>query len=198
MEADLRSLNEQLQELATVDSLTQVANRHQMELHLQQEWERCRRAQVPLTLVLLDIDHFKRYNDHYGHPRGDACLRQVADILQSHVNRPGDQVSRYGGEEFLIVLPHTEQSGATHLVRTIRQSLAQAQIPHIASPTNTIVTVSMGVAVFTDLANFGSPTKAIAATDELLYQAKQTRDTYCLRVLYNRHFAGDPEERGAS
>lgn len=183
LEADLRSLNAQLQELATVDCLTQVANRRQMELHLQQEWERCQRVRTPLTLVLLDIDHFKRYNDHYGHPQGDACLRQVAGILQNHVNRPGDLVSRYGGEEFLIVLPQTEQQGAAHLVRTIRQSLAQAQIPHVASPTHKIVTVSMGVAVIMDVANFGSPIEAISATDELLYHAKQTRDTYCLRVI---------------
>lgn len=183
MEADLRRLNERLQELATVDSLTQVANRRQMNLHLQQEWERCQRAKQPITLILLDIDYFKRYNDHYGHPQGDACLRQVADILRSCVNRPGDLVSRYGGEEFLIVLPETGQPGATHLMEQIRQALVQAQIPHGASLTDEKITMSAGIAVITDIADFANPAAAIAEADKLLYQAKQTRNTYCLRVI---------------
>lgn len=184
MEADLRSLNEHLKALATIDSLTQVANRRQMELHLQQEWERCQRAKQPLTLVLLDIDHFKLYNDQYGHPQGDICLKQVADILQSHAKRPGDLVSRYGGEEFLLVLPQTGQQGAIHLVENIQQSLAQTQIPHAASSTDKLLTVSMGVVVIMDVANFDSPTVAISETDKLLYQAKRTRNTYCLQVIY--------------
>jgi diguanylate cyclase (GGDEF)-like protein/PAS domain S-box-containing protein len=183
MEADLRSLNKHLETLATVDSLTQVANRRQMAFHLDQEWDRCQRSQQPLTLVLVDIDHFKRYNDQYGHPQGDACLKQVADILQSHVNRPGDLVSRYGGEEFLLVLPQTEQAGALYLVEMIQQSLAQAQIPHADSLTDRIVTISMGVLVIMDVANFESPAAAIAIADKLLYQAKQTRNTYLLQVL---------------
>lgn len=183
MEEELRSLNERLQELATIDSLTQVANRRQMELHLQQEWGRCHREQAPMTLMLLDIDYFKLYNDKYGHPQGDACLKQVADILRTHVNRPGDLVSRYGGEEFLIVLPQTDQCGASHLVEKIRQFLAQAQIPHVASLTDENVTISIGVAVIRDVANFSSPAAAIAETDQLLYQAKQTRNTYCLQVI---------------
>jgi diguanylate cyclase (GGDEF)-like protein/PAS domain S-box-containing protein len=183
MEADLRRLNERLQELATVDSLTQVANRRQMKLHLPQEWERCQRAKKPITLILLDIDYFKRYNDHYGHPQGDDCLRQVADILQSCVNRPGDLVSRYGGEEFLIVLSETGQPGATHLIEKIRQALAQAQISHGASLIDEKITMSAGVVVITDVADFANPTAAIAEVDRLLYQAKQSRDTYCLRVI---------------
>jgi diguanylate cyclase (GGDEF)-like protein len=183
MEEELQSLNERLQKLAAIDSLTQVANRRQMELHLQQEWRRCQREPAPMTLMLLDIDHFKLYNDQYGHPQGDACLKQVADILKSYVNRPGDLVSRYGGEEFLIVLPQTDQGGGTHLVEKIRQSLAQAHIPHAASLTDKIVTISVGVSVIMDVANFSSPAAAIAATDQMLYQAKQTRNTYCLRVI---------------
>jgi diguanylate cyclase (GGDEF)-like protein len=119
----------------------------------------------------------------FGTPQGDACLQQVAKILQRHINRPGDLVSRYGGEEFLLILPQTNRPGAIHLVETIRQSLAQARLPHTASLTVQHVTVSMGVAVIMDVASFGSPTAAIVTTDKLLYQAKQTRNTYCLRVI---------------
>lgn len=183
MEEELQSLNERLQTLASVDSLTQVANRHHMELHLQQEWEQCYRVQAPISLVLLDIDHFKLYNDQYGHPQGDACLKQVADILKRHVNRPGDLVSRYGGEEFLLILPQTDPPGATYLVEKIRHSLTQAQIPHTRSPTAEYITISMGVVVIINVANVTSPVAAIVETDKLLYKAKQTRNTYCFQVI---------------
>lgn len=110
--AQLEVANARLEELAHVDGLTQVANRRRFEAHLQQEWRRLRREQAPLSLILCDIDHFKRYNDTYGHPAGDICLQQVAQGLAQAIRRPADLVARYGGEEFVLVLPATDRRGA--------------------------------------------------------------------------------------
>lgn len=107
-----KRLNGQLRELAVTDGLTGLANRRQLQDTLEREWQRLQRESRPLALVLLDVDHFNAYNDHYGHPQGDTCLRRVADTLRACINRPGDLVGRYGGEEFLIILPGTDEAGA--------------------------------------------------------------------------------------
>ncbi len=176
----LQGMNRQLEHLATHDGLTQVANRRSFDTYLQQEWARLGRDEAPLGLILCDIDHFKLYNDTYGHPAGDACLQQVAQVLEQAIKRPADLVARYGGEEFAIVLPGTDAAGVITIARDIQQALAEQAIFHGASPLGRNITLSLGLA--TTLPTPGrSPQTLIDAADAALYSAKhQGRDRYCL------------------
>jgi diguanylate cyclase (GGDEF)-like protein len=188
--SDLQQLNHQLQvanvelsKLATIDDLTQVFNRRHLNHYLSQEWTRLKRYRRPLSLILCDVDHFKLYNDQYGHAAGDRCLFKVAQTLWKVANRAPDLVARYGGEEFAIVLPETGIDGAEHLAREILHSIYQLQIPHLASPTLDHITISMGVIVA-----FPSPNMTVndilEAVDHLLYQAKEKgRNTYTIDVI---------------
>jgi diguanylate cyclase (GGDEF)-like protein len=132
--------------------------------------------------MMVDIDHFKAYNDHYGHLAGDDCLKQVAKVLSDCAHRASDLVARYGGEEFIILLPNTEASGALTLAELMQTEIAALNIPHGASPTQPYVTFSIGIAAITPPTHL-SPDAAIAAADHALYQAKQTRDTICTHRL---------------
>jgi two-component system sensor histidine kinase ChiS len=178
VEQNLQLANQELQRLATIDELTQVANRRYFDQQLQQEWQRLKREQHPLSLILFDVDYFKRYNDCYGHQAGDMCLMQVAQTAQAMVNRPADLVARYGGEEFAVVLPKTDQHGAITIAECIRQAVRALAIPHTQSAVAEIVTISLGVAtVIPTSANFH--TTLIALADQALYAAKQQgRDRY--------------------
>ncbi len=168
----LEKANQELEALAVIDSLTGIANRRKFDEYLASEWLRLSREQAPLSLILGDIDHFKLYNDTYGHQRGDLCLRQVAQAIQQAVKRPADLTARYGGEELAIVLPRTNQEGAASLAQQIRLHIQALQIPHIASPVDLYVTLSLGVASF--IPNHDtSPQDLIAIADQNLYQAKK-------------------------
>jgi two-component system cell cycle response regulator len=182
-EHELQVLNTQLEKLATHDSLTQIANRRKMETVLHQEWRRCQRHHHPMTLILLDIDHFKPYNDNYGHPQGDECLRQVAQVLQACAKRPGDLVARYGGEEFLLILPNTDQTGAMTVAQQIQSSITELGIPHSYSPVGNTVTVSLGIAVVDPVTHDATCDSAISLADQSLYEAKKTRNAFHLATL---------------
>ncbi|MBW4463631.1 MAG: PAS domain S-box protein [Nodosilinea sp. WJT8-NPBG4] len=176
----VQTVNRQLEHLATHDSLTEVANRRSFDTHLDQEWARLEREQAPLSLILCDIDHFKRYNDTYGHPAGDVCLQQVAQTLGQVAQRPADLVARYGGEEFAIVLPNTDQVGAEAIARAIQQALANLALYHGASPLGQRITLSLGIASVIPTAGQKAQT-LIDQADAALYSAKQQgRDRYCL------------------
>jgi diguanylate cyclase (GGDEF)-like protein/PAS domain S-box-containing protein len=162
---------------ATVDSLTQVSNRYQLDTVLEREWRRCQRNQDPITLLMVDIDHFKAYNDCYGHLQGDQCLQQVAQILQSCINRPGDLVARYGGEEFTLVLPQTDSSGAARIAEQIQQAIEDTNIPHKRSGVSDRITVSIGIVVVSKVADI-PPENALRLADKALYEAKQHRNCY--------------------
>lgn len=164
--------NQELQRIARTDSLTQLANRRWFNEYLEQEWNRMLRAQLPLALILLDIDSFKLYNDTYGHPAGDQCLLEVARVLTSVARRPTDLVARYGGEEFAIILPNTLISGAIQVATGIQSALQQLQIPHPNSQVKPYVTVSLGI-VCTVPQPQASLTQLIDHGDRVLYQAKQ-------------------------
>ena len=142
----LERANEQLLRLSTTDGLTGIANRRLFDQSLQTEWQRCARNHSPLSLLMIDIDHFKLYNDKYGHQTGDECLRQVARILVMCAKRSGELVARYGGEEFAILLPATDAADAMVIARRCLQELASARIPHADSPVSPWLTVSIGVA----------------------------------------------------
>lgn len=174
---ELIQLNQELERLAHSDGLTQVANRRYFEVYLQQEWQRLAREKKPLSLILCDVDYFKRYNDTYGHQAGDRCLQQVARVLSQIVQRPADLVARYGGEEFAIILSNTNANGATHVTGKIMATLQQMQIPHDASDKKQ-VTLSMGIATTMPSAK-ETPHSLITAADRALYAAKsQGRDCY--------------------
>jgi len=172
----LQAANEELQRLASLDGLTQIANRRRFDQYLDAEWQRLKREQVPLSLIFLDVDFFKLYNDTYGHLAGDDCLRQLASAFKSIVKRPADLVARYGGEEFAVILPNTEIQGAVYMAQTIRQAVRNLAIPHAQSSVCDRVTVSLGVASIVPNSEI-SPQDLINAADKALYLAKrQGRD----------------------
>lgn len=174
--------NDALRELTLTDSLTGVANRRNLNDTLEKEWRRCARAGLPLALIMGDIDHFKLYNDAYGHQAGDHCLRQVAAALQRCAGRPTDLVARYGGEEFIILLPEESPQGAEVVAQRILDEVRALALPHASSPVGPFVTLSMGVAALLP-GDQNAAEALIRAADALLYRAKGTgRDRYCMSV----------------
>jgi diguanylate cyclase (GGDEF)-like protein len=143
----LRAANAQLEELSTTDALTGLANRRRFDARLAEEVQRAHRHAAPLALLLADIDHFKLYNDHLGHPQGDRALRAVASVLAQQARRPGELVARYGGEEFALLLPHADAAAAATVADRCLAAIATLALPHVASPTAAHVTLSIGVAV---------------------------------------------------
>jgi diguanylate cyclase (GGDEF)-like protein len=165
-----------LEHLAHVDGLTELANRRRFDEVYEAEWQRSRRSGRPLSLALLDIDAFKQYNDHYGHPAGDRALRAVARTTASGLRRPGDLAARYGGEELVLLLPDTDAAQAQQVVRTICATITDLEIPHEASGVCPVLTVSAGGATLNGggaASSNESCTELFAAADALLYQAKK-------------------------
>jgi diguanylate cyclase (GGDEF)-like protein/PAS domain S-box-containing protein len=180
---ELKQMQEQLEQLATLDGLTEISNRRRFDSYLAQEWQRTSREQRPLSLILFDIDYFKCYNDHYGHQQGDQCLVQVAQAAKQMAGRPDDLVARYGGEEFAVVLPNTHAHGAATVAEKILQAVRDLQIPHAASAISSHVTVSAGV-VSWDAASHKTLDLLIQAADRALYEAKrQGRDRIWRSIL---------------
>lgn len=133
-----------LESLAMIDSLTEIANRRRYNEVLENEWRRGERSRSPLSLAIIDVDHFKVYNDHLGHAEGDHVLRKIAGTLRNFVRRPGDLIARYGGEEFVLILPNTDATAATRIANEIRASIEALRLPHPNSPVSRYVTVSLG------------------------------------------------------
>jgi diguanylate cyclase (GGDEF)-like protein len=160
-----------LRALILLDPLTGVANRRAFDERLEMEWRRCGRAQLPVSLLMVDIDHFKLYNDHYGHPAGDATLLQVASAMRRAAGRSQDLVARYGGEEFAILLPQLDEQGAIGVARRLMHELEMLDLPHAASPTSQRLTASIGIASMAP-DEHSLPADLVRAADALLYQAK--------------------------
>lgn len=171
-EKNLKAANQQLEYLASIDGLTQIPNRRSFDAHLQQEWSRMSREKLYLSLILIDVDCFKQYNDYYGHQTGDDCLKQVAIALESTVKRTGDLVARYGGEEFVVILPNTDTQGALQIAEQMRLSVAQTSLPHANSAVSSFVTISLGIASLIPSQDI-SQARIIELADRALYQAKQ-------------------------
>lgn len=146
IEMVMRQQKQLLERLAFIDGLTQIPNRRYLDVTLAQEWQRSQREGSPLSLILCDVDYFKSYNDTYGHPKGDHCLRQIAAALKKAVKRPGDFVGRYGGEEFAIVLPNTDQDGAQRVGASIQARVKALSLAHRTSTVKPYVTLSLGIA----------------------------------------------------
>ncbi|HWJ94538.1 MAG TPA: diguanylate cyclase, partial [Telluria sp.] len=160
-----------LRALSLTDGLTGVANRRAFDDRLDAEWRRCARIRMPVALVLVDIDHFKLFNDHYGHQAGDACLVQAGAAMRRAAGRPQDLVARYGGEEFAILLPQVNEQGAERVAEKLLQELAAMAVPHEASPTSSLLTVSMGIATLVPDED-SAPADLVQAADAQLYEAK--------------------------
>lgn len=171
LKVELEKKNSELQRLSSLDGLTGIANRRRFDEYLEQEWLRAVRDGKRLALILIDIDHFKVYNDNYGHQGGDACLQQVARTLDAEIKRAADVVARYGGEEFVIVLPDTDLQGACIIAEKLRGAIAALKIEHAHSITAQHVTISLGVSSILPREG-GSPAALIKMADEELYKAK--------------------------
>jgi diguanylate cyclase (GGDEF)-like protein len=167
----LEEANRKLALLSYVDATTEVANRRSFDEQLAMEWRRSTRSRSRLSLLLVDIDGFKRYNDALGHQEGDKCLRVVAGVIASCVRRAGDTVARYGGEEFAVLLTDTDSAGAGILAERIRHAVEQRDLPHPAMASGR-VTVSIGVATASGKEG-GDPASLVRAADAALYEAKR-------------------------
>jgi len=175
----LDSANRELTRLSAVDGLTGIANRRQFDEALLREWRRCLREREPLSLLMVDVDYFKQYNDGYGHQAGDECLKTVAATLRGKLRRPADIVARYGGEEFAAVLPDTAQEGAVRVAESMNSAIQQLGIPHEGSVFGSL-TVSVGVATLVPLQVEGLP-RLLGAADWALYEAKR-EGRNCVRI----------------
>jgi len=171
LQKQLKSSNAELQKLSCQDGLTGIANRRRFDSFIQKEFLRSAREGTTLSLILIDIDYFKLYNDNYGHLMGDDSLHKVAQALQRAVQRPADLVARYGGEEFAVILPNTAATGALNMAESLRLMVESLEIPHAYSPLCDIVTISMGIACKVAVET-SSPSELIAIADEALYEAK--------------------------
>lgn len=171
-ERKLREQAVELQEQTVVDGLTGIANRRRFDQHLDDEFRRARRSATPISLIMIDVDSFKDYNDHYGHLLGDECLARIAGALSDQLHRSRDLVARYGGEEFTVVLPDTDAEGARRVAEAMRASVASLGIAHAASGVSEHVTVSLGVGTLTPEAATKSA-NLIQTADRALYRAKR-------------------------
>ncbi len=172
MEEELLSLNRKLEALSLQDGLTGVANRRLFDRTLKSEWFRSARSRQPLSLILLDIDHFKQYNDRYGHIQGDECLIKVAQALSKMPLRSTDLFARYGGEEFVLFLPNADRDSAIEIAEKCRSIVRELGIPHEDSSAGDAVTVSVGIASTTPMQD-ADPASLIAEADRMLYKAKE-------------------------
>ena len=167
----LEKLNQTLEKLALQDSLTRLANRRQFDIVIEDELNRAKRNRGSLALILIDVDHFKQYNDIYGHQAGDACLRQIGNTLKSFERRSGDLAARYGGEEFTVILSDTDRAGATIVARNVCQAVRNLGIAHSASPGRS-VTISIGVSAFDVVVRDDTADALIDNADQAMYMAK--------------------------
>jgi diguanylate cyclase (GGDEF)-like protein len=170
---ELKRYRDFLVDTSYCDGLTAIANRRRFDEYYATLWNLAIREASPLSLIMIDIDHFKQFNDHYGHQEGDISLIQIAQVLSGSLKRKTDLVARYGGEEFVCVLPDTRIDGAVHIAETFQTGILSLQIPHAFSTTSSCVTISQGIACLVPTLD-SSPKALIMAADEALYKAKES------------------------
>lgn len=170
--AELTVANDRLSALAASDGLTGLANRRRLDEHLEREARRCARDGAPLSVAMIDVDYFKAYNDRYGHLAGDECLKKVAAAIAAQLRRPADLAARFGGEEFVAVLPGADAAGAAAIARAAAEAVRALAVEHRSGGPRGIVTVSCGVACAMPAVDGGGPA-LVAAADAALYEAKR-------------------------
>ncbi len=169
---ELKRQRDQLSQLSSLDGLTGIANRRAFESALEREWRLAVRQGTELSLIFTDIDHFKAYNDNYGHMQGDSCLREIAQTLANVPQRNEDLVARFGGEEFVCLLPSCSINDATRIAESMRTAVLEKAIPHAFSPTHRCVSLSFGIACLMPDSTNCLPSDLVIAADQMLYQAK--------------------------
>jgi len=167
----LKLQRDRLEALTMTDGMTEIANRRRFDQHLEEEWRRCARMQIPLSAIMMDIDHFKSFNDNYGHTAGDDCIRDIARAMATVPTRAGDLVARYGGEEFACLLPGTDAAGAKRIAERMLEVVNNLEIPHAWSNVTGNVSISAGVGTVVPT-RAGSPEELIKMADQKLYEAK--------------------------
>ncbi len=167
----LLGINERLTELSVIDELTQIANRRSLDDNLEREWLRSKRMISPISMLMIDIDYFKQYNDEFGHVKGDECLIYIADFLKNNLNRSGDFIARYGGEEFCIIMPDTNLNGAIKFAEKIHPRVRELKIPNPGSEISKYLTISIGLASVIPGIN-DTYMDLIYTSDKALYNAK--------------------------
>lgn len=170
----LKQNNLMLEQLAIFDKLTGIHNRGHLDWVLSREWGHAQRNQTPLSLIMIDIDYFKAYNDAYGHLGGDDCLRQVAQTLLSRLKRKNDFIGRYGGEEFLVILPNVDHHDAMQLAEAFKGDIHDLGIPHIQSKNAKVVSISLGISTLTHFNDNDRSDSLVHCADQALYQAKDS------------------------
>lgn len=168
----LDEANRELQRLSAIDGLTGIPNRRQFDETLSREWRRAQRRGNAMGLLVCDVDHFKHFNDQFGHQAGDECLRKVATVLKDQCKRPTDMAARYGGEEFAVILPDTDIEGALSVAETMRAAVEALHIPHAESSGQAWITLSLGAAVLVPPRSSANAEMLISLADESLYDAK--------------------------
>lgn len=168
----LQEANQKLEILSRTDGLTGIINRLSFETIIKDEWSRCKRHSIPLSLIMVDIDFFKQFNDNYGHQAGDCCIKQVADVLTVYAERSSDKVARYGGDEFMVLLPHTNKENALNLAEKMRKGVEEKTITHLCSYVSDHVTISLGINTIIP-SDESSIDEFIGNTDKALYKAKE-------------------------
>lgn len=179
---EVKRLNDELQALAWLDPLTGLSNRRRFETMLEREWQHGTEAARAMALLMIDVDHFKAYNDRYGHPAGDDCLREVAALIARRVAASAGLAARYGGEEFAVLLPRSGAGSAVALAQQLIEDLRQRALPHAASPTAPQVTISIGIAEGGEAGAPDSPRALLQAADAALYRAKHSGRNTCCRA----------------
>jgi len=170
---ELKEKTDMLESMVALDGLTNIYNRRKFDEILDREWKRASRDSSLLSVIMMDIDNFKQFNDNYGHTNGDECLKQVAGAIKKMLHRPSDFLARYGGEEFVALLPGTDLQGAMHVAENFRQAVIDLNIVHEYSEIASYVTISSGVAAVGPQKNDQDPTILVQKADEMLYKSKQ-------------------------
>lgn len=169
---ELKAYRDSMENMAMLDGLTGIANRRRFDDFLAVEWKRAGRNKTPLSVILMDIDFFKPFNDNYGHASGDRCLKQVAQALSDSLVRPADLIARYGGEEFVCVLPETGGEGALKIANKLLEAVRAERVPHEYSVVSDIVTMSLGC-ITVEADQDMTPDRIIEEVDKLLYRSKE-------------------------
>jgi len=172
-QVNLKMKSDLLEELAMIDGLTHIPNRRYFDEAFGERFTDAKRSQRPISVIMVDIDYFKIYNDNYGHGQGDTCLKLIAKTLSSTLKRPSDLVARYGGEEFVAVLPNTDENGALTIANSFLENVRKLQLPHERSQVEKYVTISVGVATMTPSKDTNAD-GLLKSADEMLYQAKNS------------------------
>lgn len=180
---DLENANDELQKLANADGLTGLANRRIIDEYLEKETARSIRSEQPIAVIMIDIDNFKLYNDTYGHLAGDSCLKKVSKVLKNSVRRPEDLVGRYGGEEFCVILPNTDMTGASFVAERIRSDVEGLNIPHAKSTVGSVVTLSVGISNRVH-GSKSTATQLLSDADKALYKAKSAGKNQVAQAEY--------------